>query len=153
MADKFERLYLNAKKAEAAKRKKAAPKTKKRKAAKPSKGGKTTKRKAPKRNQKVKVLAESLAMLLDGQLRHGAGSPGVTAVAHALGLNGHPIRHGAGSTRYDAESRVHLLSKKRKTTKRKGKKATAKTPKSNRSRRPGETFPAHMARLRKMDGR
>jgi hypothetical protein len=187
MSGTLEKLYAGAKRAEAAKRAKNGgrkPKVKRAKAKggkKPKSKPKTGKRKA---NKKVKILAESLAMLLDGQLRHGAGSPGVTAVAHALGLNGHPIRHGAGSTNYDARSRAHLKRRKPKAPKAKparsrreprtafsrevdevaarllGRSVSSKTttkrvktPKSNRSRRPGENFAQHMARLRKVDGR
>ena len=40
-------------------------------------------------------------------------------------------------------------SKRRKAAKRTAKRA----PKTSRSRRPGESFKAHMARLRKLDGR
>mgnify|MGYP001570554810 CR=1 FL=1 len=59
-------------------------------------------------------------------------------------------RKGSRAVWYNDETdrfeRVNAPSKRRKAT-------AKKAPKTSRSRRPGESFKAHMARLRKADGR
>jgi hypothetical protein len=135
MSSNLERAYQAAVRSQKAKRRpaKKAPAKRRKKAA-------ATREK---RTPYSREVDEAVAILLARPIRHGSGSPGITELA--------PL---AVRRKRKPAKRKPAKRKPAKKTATKRRKATAKkAPKTSRSRRPGESFKAHMARLRKLDGR